>query len=43
MKVTTNGVIRLLDDKLVGPTTAHYQVSTADSVLELSFLGARAP
>lgn len=43
VKVTTNGVMRLLDDKLVGTTTAHYQVSTADSVLTLSFLGTRAP
>ena len=43
VKVTTNGVMRLLDDKLVGTTTAHYQVSTADSVLPLSFLGTRAP
>ena len=43
VKVTTNGVMRLLDDKLVGTTTAHYQVSTADSVLQLSFLGTRAP
>jgi hypothetical protein len=43
VKVTTNGVMRLLDDKLVGTTTAHYQVKTADSVLTLSFLGVRAP
>ena len=43
VKVTTNGVIRLVDDKLVGTTTAHYQVSTADSVLALSLLGTRAP
>ena len=27
VKVTTNGVMRLLDDKLVGTTTAHYQVA----------------
>ena len=43
VKVSTNGVIRLLDDKLVGHSTAHYQVSTADSVLDLSLLGVRAP
>ena len=42
VKVSTDGVIRLIDDKLVGHTTAHYQVSTADSVLALSFLGVRA-
>jgi len=43
VKVSTNGVIRLLDGKLVGTSTAHYQGSTADSVLELSLLGVRAP
>lgn len=43
VQVTTDGVMRLVDDKLVGSTTAHYQVSTADSVLALSFLGVRAP
>ncbi len=43
VKVSTNGVMRLLDGKLVGTTTAHYQVSTADSVVTLSTLGTRAP
>lgn len=43
VKVSTNGVMRLVDDKLVGTTIAHYQVSTADSVVTLSTLGTRAP
>jgi hypothetical protein len=35
--------MRLVDDKLVGTTIAHYQVSSADSVVTLSTVGTRAP
>ncbi|HET9040075.1 MAG TPA: hypothetical protein VFN40_07890 [Gemmatimonadales bacterium] len=43
VQVTTNGVMRLVDGKLVGTTTAHYAASGADSVLSLRFEGTRAP
>lgn len=35
VQVTTDGVMRLQGGKLVGHTTAHYAVKTADSVLVL--------
>jgi hypothetical protein len=40
--VTTNGVMRLQGGSLVGSTTAHYKVKTADSVLTLNTTGTRA-
>lgn len=42
VQVTTNGVIRLQGGSLVGSTTAHYNVKTADSVLVLNSTGTRA-
>lgn len=42
VQVKTNGVMRLQNGGLVGTTTAHYQVKTADSVLTLSTTGTRA-
>lgn len=41
-KVTTHTVWRLQDGKLVGTTTAHYSVKTADSVRTLHIEGTRA-
>ena len=41
VQVTTNGVLRLQNGDLVGTTTAHYNVKTADSVLTLNVTGAR--
>jgi hypothetical protein len=35
VQVSTNGVYRLVNGELVGQTTAHYQVKTADSVVML--------
>ena len=35
VQVSTNGVFRLVNGELVGQTTAHYQVKTADSVVTL--------
>ncbi len=32
VQVSTNGVLRLVNGELVGTTTAHYSVKTADSV-----------
>ncbi len=32
VQVTTNGVLRMIDGKLVGTSTAHYTVKSADSV-----------
>ena len=43
VKVTSDGVLRLRDGKLVGVTTAHYTVKTADSVRKLVMEGTRAP
>jgi hypothetical protein len=43
VKVITHSVIRKEGDKLVGTTTAHYQVKGADSVLTLRTEGTRAP
>jgi hypothetical protein len=42
VQVTTNGVMRLQNGSLVGSTTAHYTVKTADSVLVLNTTGTRA-
>ena len=42
VQVTTNGVLRLQNGSLVGSTTAHYRVKTADSVLVLNTTGTRA-
>ncbi len=42
VQVTTNGVMRLQGGSLVGSTTAHYKVKTADSVLTLNTAGTRA-
>ncbi len=42
VQVTTDGVLRLKDGSLVGITTAHYKVKTADSVLTLNGTGTRA-
>ena len=43
VKVTTHGTFRKEGDKLVGTTTAHYNVKTADSVLTLRSEGTKAP
>jgi hypothetical protein len=43
VKVTTHGVMRKQGDKLVGTSTAHYQVKGADSVLTLRTEATRAP
>jgi hypothetical protein len=42
VQVTTNGGLRLQGGNLVGSTTAHYKVKTADSVLVLNTTGTRA-
>lgn len=42
VQVTTNGVMRLQGGNLVGTSTAHFQVKTADSVLVLNTTGTRA-
>jgi hypothetical protein len=42
VQVKTNGVMRLQGGSLVGSTTAHFQVKTADSVLVLNTTGTRA-
>jgi len=42
LQVTTNGVLRLQNGDLVGPTTAHYKTKSADSVLVLNVTGTRA-
>lgn len=41
--VTTHGVFRKQGDKIVGTTTAHYNVKTADSTLTLNVEGTKAP
>ena len=41
VQVSTTGVLRLQNGDLVGPTTAHYRVKTADSVLTLNVTGMR--
>jgi hypothetical protein len=43
VQVTTHGVSRLQDGKLVGTTVAHYQTKGADSVRRLVIEGTRAP
>ena len=43
VQVSTRVVSRLQDGKLVGTTTARYEVSGADTVARLSFEGTRAP
>ena len=43
VQVETNSVARLQGGSVVGNTTAHYKVKTADSVLMLNFSGTRAP
>lgn len=43
VQVRAHSVMRLRDGKLVGNTTAHYNVKTADSVRVLSTEGTRAP
>lgn len=43
VQVTTNGVLRLQDGKLVGTTVAHYQSATADSVVRLRVEATRKP
>ena len=43
VQVTTATVTRLQNGRLVGSTTAHYKVKTADSVLVLTNAGTRAP
>ena len=43
VKVTTDGVWRLQDGKIVGNTVAHYTVKTADSVLHLHMTGTKQP
>lgn len=42
VQVTTYGVARLQNGSIVGSTTAHYKVKTADSVLVLSMTGTKA-
>ena len=43
VQVTIHGASRLVDGKLVGMTTAHYSVKTADSVRVLKMEGTRMP
>lgn len=43
VKVTTDGSLRLRDGKLVGSSTAHYTVKTADSVTVVRMEGTRKP
>ena len=43
VKVHTNTVWRLVGDKLVGHTVAHYAGAGADSVLQLRSEGTKAP
>lgn len=42
VQVTTYGVARIQSGSMVGTTTAHYKVKSADSVLVLSTTGTRA-
>jgi hypothetical protein len=42
VQVTTNGGLRIQNGSLVGTTTAHYKVKSADSVLVLNTTGTRA-
>ncbi len=43
VQVTTNGVLRMMDGKLVGTTVAHYQGAGADSVLRMRVSGTKNP
>jgi hypothetical protein len=43
VQVTTEGVTRLQDGKLVGTAIAHYKTTGADSVLRLRLEGTKAP
>ena len=43
VQVSTDGVLRLQNGKLVGFTTSHYSVKTADSVVHFRGEGTRAP
>ena len=43
VQVSTSGVMRLQGGKLVGATTAHYATSGADSLVNLTNEGTRAP
>jgi hypothetical protein len=43
VQVTIHGASRLVDGKLVGMTTAHYSVKTADSVRVIKTEGTRMP
>ena len=43
VQVSSRTVMRMQDGKLKGSTTAHYQVSTADSVAQLNIEATRAP
>jgi hypothetical protein len=43
VQVTTEGVARLRDGKLVGTAVAHYKTTSADSVLRLRLEGTKAP
>jgi hypothetical protein len=43
VQVTTNGVMRMDGDRLVGSTVAHYRTSGPDSVLKLRTEGTRRP
>ena len=43
VQVSTTGVVRLVDGKLVGRTVARYSVTTADSVVNLRVTGTKNP
>ena len=44
VQVTTNGLMRMVDGKLVGTTVAHYSgMTTADSVLRMRTVNTRMP
>lgn len=43
VQVTTDGVMRLQNGKMIGFTTSHYAVKTADSVVHFRGEGTRAP
>jgi invasion protein IalB len=43
VQVSTNGVFRLQNGKMVGLTVAHYKVTTADSVRRIAMEGTRTP
>lgn len=42
-KVSTDGVMHLVNGQLVGTTTAHYTTTKADSVVNLKMNGTKAP